>query len=120
MRQQSTEMRINELFAQLVAEIRGSTALGLTDINKFCEDCLVPVLRHAFDLPRLRNLNQTERRNFPAVDLADDDAETAIQVTATPDRGKVLDTLEKFASHGMFRLLLKPTCWSAMKSWKRR
>ncbi len=101
MRQQSIEMRINELLAQLVAEVRGSTALGLTDINKFCEDCLVPVLKQALDLPRLRNLNQTEKRNFPAVDLADDDAETAIQVTATPDRRKIIDTLAKFAAHGL-------------------
>lgn len=95
------EMRITELLAQLVAEVRGSTALGLTDINKFCEDCLVPVLKHAFDLSHLRNLNRSEKRNFPAVDLADDDAETAIQVTATPDRGKVMDTLTKFAAHGL-------------------
>jgi len=101
MRQQSTENRINELLAQLVTEVRGATALGLTDINKLCEDCLVPVLNRALDLPRLRNLNQTEKRNFAAIDLADDAAETAIQVTATADRSKVMDTLAKFSAHGL-------------------
>jgi hypothetical protein len=100
MKQQSTEMRINELLAQLVIEVRGSTALGLTDINKYCEDCFVPVLKHALGLPGLRNLNQTAKRNFPAIDLADDESETAIQVTATPDKSKVMDTLKKFAAHG--------------------
>lgn len=102
MRQQTAENRINELFAQLIVEVKGSTALGLTDINKFCEDFLVPVLRRALDLPHLRNLNHTEKRNFPAIDLADDEAETAIQVTSTAEKSKVLDTLAKFTTHGLY------------------
>ncbi len=102
MRQQSIENRINELFAQLVTEVRGATALGLTDINKLSEDCLVPVLKRSLDLPGLRNLNQTEQRNFPAIDLADDTSETAIQITATPDRSKIMDTLTGFMAHGLY------------------
>lgn len=101
MKQQTLEIKISGLLAQLVTEVKGSSALGLTDINKLCEDSLLPVLKNALDLPNLRNLNQASKKNFPAIDLADDESETAIQVTATSERSKITDTLKKFAAHGL-------------------
>jgi hypothetical protein len=64
MKQQALENKISGLLAQLVIEVKGSSALGLTDINKLCEDSLLPVLKNALDLPNLRNLNKASKKEL--------------------------------------------------------
>jgi len=96
MRLLESQNRIIELFSRLVAQVRGAGALGRTDINKVSETFLVPLLSEVYGYKGLRNLNTMERSNFPAIDLADDEARVAFQITSTADLGKVKDTLEKF------------------------
>ena len=86
MRRQETLNRINECLARFVAEVKGSAAARFADINKHSEAVLVPLFREVFELPNLRNLNTTERADFPAIDLADDVARVAFQITASPGR----------------------------------
>jgi len=74
-------------------------ASGLTDLAKLAEGPYLHVLREILALPNLRNLNATERTYFPAIDLADDVARVAIQVTATAGLPKVKETLKTFFAH---------------------
>lgn len=89
-----------ELIAQLRNQVEAASAMGLYDTHKVAEDVMCGLLRELCDWPNLRNLNR-EQNNFPGIDLADDNARVAIQVTATADIAKVKNTLEKFVSHGL-------------------
>lgn len=93
MRQQELLNEARDLLAQFVTRVKGSTAMGHTDINVISEAFLTELLREVFSLPALRNLNQ-EKRNFPGLDLADDTAGVGYQVTATPELSKIKDSLQ--------------------------
>src|SRR5262249_41285205 len=66
-----------------------------TDINRVAEYILLPILKEVYNYSQLRNLNE-ETGNYPGIDLADDDAGVAIQVTSTRSLEKVKHTLEQF------------------------
>jgi len=55
-----------------------------------------------FNLPDLKNLNAEEKRNFPAIDLADDKAAVGFQVTATSDSQKIKKSLETFIQKNLY------------------
>jgi hypothetical protein len=93
--------RINELMARWVASVKGAASMSRTDLNHVSETILVPLLREIYDLPDLRNLN-TESVNFPGIDLADDKARVAIQVTSTATSPKIRHTLTKFVDHKLY------------------
>jgi len=71
------------------------------DINKICEDVVCGLFREIYGFEALRNLNSEERENYPGVDLADDEARVAIQVTSDKSLGKVKETLGKIIKHGL-------------------
>ena len=95
--------RINYLFSVFVTEVKGATAMGQIDINKVSETLLIPLLAEIFGYKNLRNLNTTQRANYPAIDLGDETAKVAVQVTATSSSNKVKDTLQKFAKYELYR-----------------
>lgn len=88
------------LMAQLRSQVEAASAMGLYDTHKVAENVMCGLLRELCDWPQLRNLNR-EQANFPGIDLADDHARVAVQVTATADIAKVKHTLETFISHGL-------------------
>jgi hypothetical protein len=88
--------RILHLFAIWVAEIKGATAMNRTDANHASEVVLLRILSQLFHCPNLRNLNEVERLNYPGIDLADDEARVAFQVTSTRNSGKIKETLSMF------------------------
>lgn len=92
--------RIQESLSLLAYQVKSSTALGQSDINKVAETLLIPVLDIAFGC-ELRNLNFTEHKNYPAVDLGDDKHRIAIQITSTATYPKVRETLETFLKFGL-------------------
>ncbi len=94
MRRQEILNRMREQFALLVLEVRAGSALGQTDIHRICEDVLCPVLRIAMDLPELRNLNQSDRSNFPGIDLGDPSKGVGIQVTSRADAPKLRSSIQ--------------------------
>ncbi len=94
--------RINELMAQFVTQVRGETAMGRTDINHISETVLIPVFAEVYGLKGLKNLNTEEGYNFPAIDLGDQVAGLAIQVTSTTDSEKIKETLRKFVEHRLY------------------
>ena len=111
---------IRDLLSSFITKIKGSTALGLTDINKFSEVFILELFRELYNISSLRNLN-IEKKNFPGLDLGDDVSGMAFQVTATSDLTKVKDTLlkvidnklyERFSSIQIFVITEKQTTYS--------
>jgi hypothetical protein len=100
MQQQVLLNEARDLLTLFVTRIKASAALGHTDINTISENVLLEFFRIVFTLPGLRNLNH-ERKNFPGLDLADDTAGVAFQVTATPDIQKVKETLQAVLQAGL-------------------
>lgn len=95
---------VNELrteLSELVLNVEGASAMQMYDLHRLAEGVVLGLLREILDLPNLRNLNATERNNFPAIDLADDTKRFAVQVTATPTLDKVKDTLSTFLQHDL-------------------
>lgn len=99
MRSQNLQNRITELFSFFVTEVKGHTAMGKTDINRIAETVLIPLLKEVYGYRDLKNLNDSKGNNYPAIDLGDETAKIAIQVTATPDSEKIKDTLRGFIKY---------------------
>lgn len=81
--------------ARFVLEVEGFNATNQYHINIHAESFLIPVLNEVFGLS-LENLNNTQRKNFPAIDLADFKNRVAFQITSTANLKKIKDTLELF------------------------
>ncbi|HCY98434.1 MAG TPA: HNH endonuclease [Rhodobacter sp.] len=87
--------------SRLVVEVEASVAMNQLDINKICEDVVCGLFREIYGFEALRNLNSEERENYPGIDLADDEARVAIQVTSDRSLDKVKETLGKVIKHGL-------------------
>jgi hypothetical protein len=94
--------RITELLGVFAYQAKAYSASGKTDFNKVSEDVLVPLFKQIFDLPNLRNLNSSVKKDFPAIDLADDESKIAFQITATSDSQKIKDTLKTFVEKELY------------------
>ena len=94
--------QVVRLLAQFSTEVKAASAASLTDISVAADMFLVELLRETFGLMDLRNLN-AERANFPGLDLADDTAGVAFQVTSQSDLGKILKTLKTSIAHGLHK-----------------
>ncbi len=97
-----TRARITELLGISAYQAKAYSASGKTDFNKVSEDVLVPLFKQIFSLPDLRNLNSGTEKNFPAIDLADDRAKVAFQITATADSQKIIETIKTFVGKGLY------------------
>ncbi|MBF0648580.1 SMEK domain-containing protein [Dysgonomonas sp. GY75] len=92
--------KITAYAARFVVEVEGFNATNKYDINIHAETFLIPVLNKIFDI-ELENLNTTQRKNYPAIDLADFKNRVAFQITATSDLSKIESTLTTFFSHNL-------------------
>lgn len=89
----------NEIALQLsyfVTSVKAFNAMDRTDINRVAQNILVPIFVETYGFSDLRNLDIGAGGNFPGIDLADDTARVAIQVTSTSGLEKVKHTLEQF------------------------
>ncbi|MBE9125909.1 MULTISPECIES: SMEK domain-containing protein [unclassified Coleofasciculus] len=77
--------RISHLMSLFVTQVRAETAMGKTDINKVAETVLIPILAEVYGYKELKNLNYTEDSNYPGIDLGDETARVAFQITSTPN-----------------------------------
>ena len=91
-----TEFR--ESLARLAEEIRLSIQSNQMNIAHLSEPLFCELLNVLYGW-RLRDLNVNV--NHPAIDLADDDARVAVQITATAESKKVKDTVTKFLEHNL-------------------
>jgi hypothetical protein len=102
MRSLDLQNQIATLLSNFVTEVKGHTAMGRTDINRVAETVLLPIFREVFGYRDLKNLNDAKRDNYPAIDLGDETARVAIQVTSTPDSDKIKHTLQGFVDHELY------------------
>ena len=93
MKHQQLLSDFREELAVLTREVESSVAMGHFDINVICESVVCDLLKELYSFPALRSLNADVKKNFPAIDLADDKARVAIQVTATTTLLKIKSTL---------------------------
>ena len=101
MRSHTSIDRIADLLALFAREVSVRRKASLTDVNRVAQDIVCRLLRIILDLPDLRNLDATERANFPAVDLGDDARRVAVQVTSDGSGDKIKETLDTFARYGL-------------------
>ena len=94
--------RINLLMSRFVREVQGSAAMGQFDMHSVSETFLVSLLKQVYGLDALRNLNTDEHVNYPAIDLGDEQAKVAFQVTADPSSDKIKKTLRRFVDHKLY------------------
>ena len=87
--------KITTYAARFVLEVEGFNANNQYHINIHAESFLIPVLNEVFGLD-LENLNATQRKNYPAIDLADFKNRVAFQITATANFEKIKNTLDTF------------------------
>lgn len=91
-----SRQNINVFMSKFVVQIKGTAAMGMTDLNHASETVLVSLLREVYGYNELKNLNSEEGANYPGIDLGDENARVAVQVTSTPSSEKIKQTLEKF------------------------
>lgn len=77
--------RIRELLEIFSRRVNQDNISDRYDINRISESVMVPILRLLYDYRKLRNLNYTDDKNYPGIDLADDEAKIAFQITSTAD-----------------------------------
>ena len=95
--------RIKTLLSRFRHEVECSTATHTTDINVESENLLRQLLSEIYGHADLRNLNLSEGRDFPAIDLGDDEERIAYQITSTPSIQKIKDTLQKFVKYERYK-----------------
>ena len=86
--------KLSEYFAKMKCEVEHEVLKGYYNINKKMEDIVCQLLNLAFGY-NLYNKN-TERPNFPAIDLADDARRVCVQVTFDNSLSKINKTIETF------------------------
>lgn len=101
MRQLEIENELRDVVSRIISQVDLSTKQGRLDINLSLEDALIPILKAAYNLPNLVNLNRRQK-NFPGIDLGDDHDRVAFQVTATTTLEKVKKTLTHFVAKQFF------------------
>ena len=89
------ENELREVVSRLITEVDLSTKQGRQDINLISEDAWIPILKEVYQCPNLINLNK-KQRNFPGIDLGDEQDRVAFQVTASTNLQKVKKTLSQF------------------------
>jgi hypothetical protein len=99
----TVQNRITELMSKFVIQIKGTTAIGRTDLNRVSETILIPLFAELYGYKNLKNLNYSEGPNYPGIDLGDEIARVAFQITATPTGQKVKNALQKFVRYELYK-----------------
>ncbi|MCI0667691.1 MAG: SMEK domain-containing protein [Methylococcaceae bacterium] len=94
------QSEFRELISQLRHEVEAASAMQLYDSHRVGEQVICGLLRELYGYAGMRSLN-VEKSNFPGIDLADDTAHVAVQVTGTADLTKMKHTLETFVRHNL-------------------
>jgi hypothetical protein len=100
---EQTQLKIRDLMSHFVTQVKAATAMEKTDINKLSENVLIPLFAEIYGFQNLKNLNFTEGSNYPGIDLGDETAKVAIQITATSNIKKVKHTINKFIENDLYK-----------------
>lgn len=89
--------RISELMSRFRVEVENLNSLNLYDINIHAENVIIPILNSVYGM-NFKNAN-LEDKNAAAIDLIDNENRVAIQVTSTPNIGKIKHTLRQYKKY---------------------
>ncbi|SHH92440.1 hypothetical protein SAMN05444671_4306 [Flavobacterium sp. CF108] len=99
-RQQEEIREINSYIQAWLLEIKISTTLSYTDINKVSEGTCLKLLNLIYGY-ELEDLDK-EKKNFPAVDLGNStSSKIAFQITSNTTKDKIRQSLKKFKKHNL-------------------
>ncbi|MRG49026.1 SMEK domain-containing protein [Chitinophaga sp. SYP-B3965] len=105
MNQAQKLFRISQLLSRFREQVKILNANGEFSINLHAENILIKVLNEVYGW-NLENVNYTEGKNYPAIDLRDKAAGVAVQVTSTTRREKQDAAIHKFTDEGFNNLYL--------------
>jgi hypothetical protein len=89
--------------SRFVLQVKGSAAMSRTDMNRAAQTILIPILQEVYGYTNLKNLDYAEDDpNYPSVDLGDETAKVAFQVTSTSKLEKIKHTLRKFIEYKQY------------------
>ena len=91
-----------DLMLRFVQRVKAETAMYRRDINLISENVLIPLLSEIYEHKELKNLNSSDKSNFPAIDLGDEKTRTAYQITSRFRSEKIKDTIKKFVDHKLY------------------
>jgi len=95
--------QFREKLSDLSKEVEITVAMSHFDLNRICEDVFCGLFKELYGFNNIRNLNEEEKQNYPGIDLADDEAKVAIQVTSDKSLNKVKDSLTKIINHDLHK-----------------
>lgn len=77
--------------------------IGFFDGNRSAQDIFAEFFKLAFGYENLKELDKlNDVVNYPAIDLGDETAKIAFQITTKKDSGKVEDTIKKFIKYKLY------------------
>ena len=90
---QRSQERIIDLMLRFRRLVDSNTTMQKTDTNRLAQTILSALFSEVYGYQNLKNLDFTEGSNYPSIDLGDETARVAFQITATPRIEKVKHTL---------------------------
>src|SRR5574337_250787 len=100
MNREKALQNIGQQLARFVSEVEIYNSANQYNINIHSDNFLIPVLKEVFDL-KLQNINATEKKNYPSIDLVDFESRVAFQITSTSTIDKIKGTLEMFSEYNL-------------------
>ncbi|OCQ96782.1 hypothetical protein BCD64_14320 [Nostoc sp. MBR 210] len=100
---EKSQNRIRELMLRFRDWIKTGIAMDKTDSNKVAETIFIPLFSEIYGYKHLENLNYTKRKNYKGIDLGDETARVAFQITSTSNNKKIKDTLNKFVEDELYK-----------------
>jgi len=102
MNQEYKLYRISQLLSRFKEQVEILNTNGEFSINVHAENMLIKILNEVYDCD-LENVNYTESKTYPSIDLRDKKKRLAIQVTSTNDFKKVKSTLSKLLDNNIYK-----------------
>jgi len=99
----NAQNRITELLREFSKRVELHNLTDRYDINRVSENIMCLLLRLIYGYQEIRNLNYTDWRNYPGIDIADSQNKIAFQITSTSDNDKVKDTLDKITRNRLYQ-----------------
>lgn len=102
MNQQELLYRISQLLSRFTEQVKILNSNGDYSINVHAENILIKILNVVFDC-ELKNVNYEEKKNYPSIDLRDQEKRIAIQVTSSSHLEKIKQTLSGFIDNELYK-----------------
>lgn len=102
MNQEATLYRVSQLLSRFREQVKILNSNGEFSINTHAENILIKLLNELYECD-LENVNYSENKTYPSIDLRDKSKKIAIQVTSTANPEKVKHTLGKFIDKDIYK-----------------